>query len=105
MIKIYKYGEVSNDQIFARENIASNVEAVVSEIIADVIANKDEALYKYSKKFDRAELESLEVSEAEINEAFSLVDDKFIDIIKEAAENIRSFHSKQVSIVGIIGFT
>ena len=96
MIKIYKYGEVSNDQIFARENIASNVEAVVSEIIADVIANKDEALYKYSKKFDRAELESLEVSEAEINEAFSLVDDKFIDIIKEAAENIRSFHSKQV---------
>ncbi len=96
MIKIYKYGEVSNSEIFARENIASNVEAVVSEIIADVIANKDEALYKYSKKFDKAELSSLEVTEAEIDEAFSLVDKKFIEIIKEAAENIRSFHSKQV---------
>ncbi len=96
MIKIYKYGEVSNSEIFARDNIASNVEAVVSEIIADVIANKDEALFRYSKKFDRAELSSLEVSEAEIDEAFSLVDDKFIEILKEAAQNIRAFHSKQV---------
>ena len=96
MIKIYKYGEVSNSEIFARENIASNVEAVVSEIIADVIKNKDEALFRYSKKFDRAELSSLEVSADEINEAFSLVDDKFIEIIKEAAVNIRAFHEKQV---------
>ncbi len=96
MIKIYKYGEVSSSEIFARENIASNVEAVVSEIIADVITNKDEALFKYSKKFDRAELTSLEVSAAEIDEAFSLVDEKFVEIIKEAAENIRAFHTKQV---------
>ena len=40
MIKIYKYGEVSNDEIFARDNIASNVEGVVTGIIADVIENK-----------------------------------------------------------------
>ena len=96
MIKIYKYGEVPNSKIFARENIASNVEATVSEIIADVILNKDEALFRYSKKFDRAELSSLEVTEDEIDEAFSLVDEKFIEIIKEAAENIRAYHAKQV---------
>ena len=46
MIKIYKYGEVSNDEIFFRGNIASNVEGVVSEIIANVINNKDKALFE-----------------------------------------------------------
>ena len=96
MIKIYKYGEVSNDEIFSRENIASDVEGVVSEIIANVILNKDKALYEYSLKFDKAELSSLEVSEAEIEEAFASVDAEFVEIIKEAAENIRSFHKHQV---------
>ena len=96
MIKIYKYGEVSNSEIFSRENIASNVEGVVSEIIANVILNKDKALYEYSAKFDKAELTSLEVSEAEINEAFASVDTEFVEIIKEAAENIRNFHKHQV---------
>ena len=96
MIKIYKYGEVSNSEIFSRENIASNVEGVVSEIIANVILNKDKALYEYSAKFDKAELTSLEVSEAEINEAFASVDSEFVEIIKEAAENIRNFHKRQV---------
>ena len=37
MIKIYKYGEVANSEVFSRENISSNVEGVVSEIIANVI--------------------------------------------------------------------
>ena len=39
MIKIYKYGEVSNSEIFARENISGGVEGVVSEIIANVVLN------------------------------------------------------------------
>ena len=96
MIKIYKYGEVSNSEIFSRENIASNVEGVVSEIIANVILNKDKALYEYCAKFDKAELTSLEVGEAEIDEAFASVDAEFVEIIKEAAENIRDFHKRQV---------
>ena len=56
MIKIYKYGEVSNDEIFARDNIASGVEDTVAAIIADVVENGDAALYAYAKKFDKAEL-------------------------------------------------
>ena len=96
MIKIYKYGEVPNSEIFARENIAPNVEGIVSEIIATVIKNKDSALIEYTEKFDKVRLETLEVSEAEIEEAYSLVDDKFISIIEEAAENIRGFHKRQV---------
>ena len=96
MIKIYNYGEVSNDEIFARDNIASNVEGVVSDIISNVINRGDEAIFEYALKFDKAELKSLEVTADEIDEAFALVDDEFVEIIKEAAENIRAFHSKQV---------
>ena len=96
MIKIYKYGEVSNDEIFFRGNIASNVEGVVSEIIANVINNKDKALFEYCEKFDKAKLSSLEVTPEEIDEAFASVDKEFVSIIEEAAENIRIFHKRQV---------
>mgnify|MGYP002511922792 CR=1 FL=1 len=96
MIKIYKYGEVSNDEIFARDNIASNVEGVVTGIIADVIANGDKALYAYAKKFDKADLTSLEVTPEEIDEAVASVAPEFLDILREAAVNIRAFHEKQV---------
>ena len=96
MIKIYKYGEVSNSEIFKRDNISGNVSEVVSEIIANVIKNGDRALFEYSEKFDKAKLESLEVTQLEIDEAFSLVSEEFISILREAAENIRAFHKKQV---------
>ena len=96
MIKIYKYGEVKNSEIFARDNIASNVEEIVADIIANVIKNKDKALFEYCEKFDKAVLSSLEVSAEEIEEAFKSVDVEFIEIIKEAAENIKDFHKRQV---------
>lgn len=96
MIKIYKYGEVPNSEIFARDNISPDVRDIVAEIVANVIINKDKALYDYTLKFDRAELASLEVSKDEIDEAYASVDVEFIKIIEEAAENIKAFHSRQV---------
>ena len=96
MIKIFNYGEVSNEEIFARENIDTNVEGVVTAIIADVIDRGDAALYDYARKFDKAELNSLEVSAEEIDEAFAAVEEQFLDILREAAANIRAFHEKQV---------
>ena len=96
MIKIYKYGEVSNEEVFARDNIASNVEPAVTAIIADVRARGDEALFDYTARFDKAVLTSLEVSPAEIDEAFETVEPEFLDILREAADNIRCFHEKQV---------
>ncbi|MBO4938522.1 MAG: histidinol dehydrogenase [Oscillospiraceae bacterium] len=96
MIKIMNYGDVPNSEIFARENIAANVEGVVAEIIANVRENGDAALYEYAAKFDKAKLQSLEVSQAEIDEAFAAVEPEFLDILKEAAANIRFFHEKQV---------
>ena len=96
MIKIYKYGEVPNSEIFARDNIASNVEGIVTDIIANVRQNGDKALFEYSKKFDKVDLASLEVTSEEIDEAFELADKDFVEVIREAAENIREFHKRQV---------
>ena len=96
MIKIYNYGEVSNTQIFARDNIDAGVADVVTEIIENVINNGDKALFEYSKRFDRADLTALEVTADEIDEAIASVSPEFIEIIREAASNIRAFHEKQV---------
>ena len=96
MIKIYKYGEVSNEEVFARDNIAANVEPAVTAIIADVRSRGDKALFDYTARFDKAVLTSLEVSPAEIDEAFETVEPEFLDILREAAANIRLFHEKQV---------
>ena len=96
MIKIYKYGEVPNSEIFARDNIDSGVEGIVTDIIENVKKNGDKALFEYCEKFDKVKLSSLEVSEEEINKAFEIADKSFIEIVKEAAENIKAFHEKQV---------
>ncbi|MBR2861378.1 MAG: histidinol dehydrogenase [Clostridia bacterium] len=95
MIKIYSYGAVANDEIFARSNPTADVSGIVADIIENVKNNGDKALKEYSERFDGAKLTSIEVSEEEITEAFELVDDNFIRILKEAAENIRAFHSAQ----------
>ena len=95
MIKILKYGEVKNEDIFARSMPKMNVEGIVTEIIDNVKKNKDKALFDYCKKFDKANLSSLVVSEEEINEAVSSVEPEFLEILQAAANNIKKFHEKQ----------
>ncbi|WP_291243378.1 histidinol dehydrogenase [Fournierella sp.] len=95
MIPIYEYGQVPNSEIFARDNIASNVEGAVTEILAQVAVRGDEALREYTLRFDKAELTELEVTEAEIDEAFAAVEPEFVEILRQAAANIRAFHEKQ----------
>lgn len=96
MISILKYGEVSNDEIFARGTAVTDVSDIVADIIYNVRKNGDKALFEYCEKFDKAKLTSLEVSEEEIEEAFNSVEPRFIEILKAAAANIRAFHEKQV---------
>lgn len=96
MIKIMKYGEVANKDIFARAEMKLDVESIVADIIYNVRKNGDAALYEYTEKFDKAKLSSLLVSEEEIDEAFQAVSEKFVDILERAAKNIRKFHEKQV---------
>ena len=96
MIKIYKYGEVENDEIFSRMADTVDVSEIVTGIIENVKANGDKALFEYCEKFDKAVLTSLEVSEEEIEEAFNTVEPEFLRILRTAEENIRNFHQKQV---------
>ncbi len=102
MIKIMKYGEISKDEIFARQEQKYDVTGIVTDIIANVRANGDKAVFEYNLKFDGADLDTLEVTEAEIEEAFEAVEPRFLDILRNAAENIRNFHSKQVRTSFII---
>lgn len=96
MIKIMKYGEVAAEDIFARTEPTFDVADIVTDIIDNVRKKGDKALFEYSEKFDKANLTSLEVTEEEIEEAFSLVEPRFIEILKKAAKNIEEFHKKQV---------
>ncbi len=96
MIKIFKYGEVKNSEIFARVDTTSGVESIVTDIINNVRERGDAALFEYCLKFDKASLKTLEVTEAEIDEAYNSVAPEFREVISEAAENIRAFHSRQV---------
>ena len=96
MIKILKYGAVANEEIFARVEPTVKVEDIVADIIKNVRENGDKAVLTYTAKFDKANLSSLVVTEAEIEEAMALVEPKFIEILEKAAKNIRKFHEKQV---------
>lgn len=71
--------------------------SVVNDVIEDIRANGDEAVLKYTKKFDKAELTpaQMRVTQEEIEEAVKEVDPELLKIIKKAADNIRAFHEKQ----------
>ncbi|MDD6284726.1 MAG: histidinol dehydrogenase [Firmicutes bacterium] len=95
MIAIYNYGQVDNNDIFARMAPKYNVEQTVADIIDDVRKNGDDALRRYTEKFDGVLLDSLEVSPAEFDEAMAQTEPEFIAIIEKAAVNIRRFHEQQ----------
>ena len=96
MIKILNYNELSYDEIFARFEPTSSVEDIVTDIIRTVREKGDQALFDYTARFDKAQLESLQVTKEEIAQALSLVEPRFIDILERAAKNIRKFHEAQV---------
>lgn len=68
----------------------------VKEIIENVQKNGDDAVRMYTEKFDQASLTSFLVTEEELTEAYEQVENSLIAVIKEAAENIRKFHEKQL---------
>lgn len=96
MIRIMEYGQLPYSEIFSRVVPEVDVAAVVKEIIVNVRVGGDQAVLDYTRKLDKAELSSLEVTDGEIEEAFAAVEPEFLEILKKAAENIRNFHQKQV---------
>lgn len=96
MIRILAFGAVPNEEIFSRMEPTADVSAVVGEIIADVRARGDQALLEYCRKFDRAELKSLEVSQRELDAAVESVGPELMRVLEQAADNIRDFHRRQI---------
>lgn len=96
MIKILKYGETENTEIFARNMPMASVADIVTGIIEQVKSEGDAALFALTEKFDGVKLSSLEVTKEEIEEGVSKVEPEFIGILERAAANIRKFHERQV---------
>lgn len=73
-------------------------EAVVAEIIANVREKGDQAVFDYTKQFDKWEItaENIRVMEAEIEEAFAVTEEEFVEVMKRSAANIADFHKKQL---------
>ena len=96
MIRIYPYGQVPDEEIFARVQDDRDVSGIVADIIARVRAQGDKALAAYAEQFDGAAPERLEVTGAELDAAVAALDPEFVEILRQAAANIEAFHKHQV---------
>ena len=87
-----------NDLLKRSPNNYGQFESTVNEIIENVKTNGDKAVFEYTSKFDKFQLtpENIRVTRAEIEEAYTKLDSKLIEVLKQSAENIRSFHMKQL---------
>lgn len=79
-------------------NQYGSYEAIVAKIIDRVKNDKDQALFAYTKQFDKAEIsgDNILVTEEEIEEAYGLVDDALLGVIRKSLVNIQKYHEKQV---------
>ena len=89
---------ILNDLLKRSPNHYSQYEAAVSEIIGGVRARGDQALFEYTLKYDGFDLNAgnIQVTKQEIQEAYEKLDQEFIQVIQKSAENIRTFHEKQL---------
>lgn len=78
-------------------NSYGKFESAVADILANVKSRGDDALFEYTRNFDKADINpsNIVVTQEEIDEAYSLVDDKLLEVIRKALVNIRDYHEKQ----------
>jgi len=81
--------------LFFRETGIQDVLPVVNEILMEVASKGDEALFRYTEKFERAKLDDLRVSLEEIDAAYEGAEERLLESLAQAAENIFTFHSEQ----------
>ena len=79
-------------------NSYGQYESKVREILDDIKERRDEALFDYTERFDgfRTDADTIRVTEEEIREAYELVDDSLVEIIRKSLKNIESYHAKQM---------
>ncbi|MDL2237726.1 histidinol dehydrogenase [Christensenellaceae bacterium OttesenSCG-928-K19] len=100
MLEIIKSNEaekIKKRLLLRAQNDYSQQQAVVDSIIADVQKRGDEALFEYTKKFDRFDVnaKNIEVTEQEIEEAYAGTDAELLDVMRQSAKNIEVFHNRQ----------
>ena len=90
--------DILEDLLKRSPNNYGEFEGRVNTIISAVKEKRDEAVFSYTKQFDGADIDSsnIKVTEEEIEEAYSLVDPKLLDVIRKALVNIKDYHQKQV---------
>ena len=97
MIPILQFNELSPEDILNRDiRQETGVDEAVDAVLAAVRERGDDALRDYTRRFDGAELQELQVSQAELDAAWDSLDAEFIRTLNMAAENIRHFHEQQV---------
>lgn len=79
-------------------NNYTEYESSVNEIINNVRANRDKAIFDYTKKFDKADIDAsnIRVTKEEIQEAYDKVDEKLLAVIRKSLVNIKKYHEKQL---------
>lgn len=90
--------DLLNDLLKRSPNNYTEYEGVVNDIISNVREKKDEAVFEYTRKFDKWEItkDNIRVTEAELKEAYEGVDEEFVRVMKKSAQNIAEFHQKQL---------
>ena len=95
VIRILEYRSVEQAELTKPRGSHADVSASVREILEAVRAEGDAALLRFTERFDHVRLESLQVTEEEWADGLREVDDAFMDILRQAAENIRRYHEPQ----------
>ena len=96
MIRIYRDGELNDSELLKRNEPKADVSGVVAAILEDVREHGDEAVLRYTEKFDGVRLETMLVSPEEIDEALAATEPEFLDTLRLAERNIREYHEKQL---------
>ncbi len=96
-MKIIRYPQKEEwNSIVERPHLdVSQLNATVESVLKDVRENGDKAVMAYEEKFDHAQLSSLAVTEAEIEEALTLVSEELMESLQIAHHNISKFHESQ----------
>ncbi len=90
--------DILNSLLKRSPNNYTEYESVVAGIIENVKTKGDQAVFEYTKQFDKwgIDADSVRVTEAEIEEACSVIEEEFIEVMKRSAANIEEFHRKQL---------
>ena len=95
VIRILEYRSVEQSELTKPRGSHADVSVSVREILEAVRTEGDAALLRFTEKFDHVRLTSLRVTEEEWDEGLEKVDEAFMDILRQAAENIRRYHEQQ----------